>query len=299
MLGAKLHVFVYEGNRALRYLFCTVKTFTLLIKEKPQIVFAQNPSIFLIYLLITAKLLFRYKLISDAHYVGIKSSSENKIYQALLDICNIMVDFVIVTNVEHQQYVRSIGGNAVVCEDPLPDINNYYEKEIESTKTVYYICSFDVDEPYKNAFMAAQLLNKENYCFQVTGNYKRVKIDPTEYDSIDFLGYIPKDQYYKNLYSCSVVLDLTNNENCLVCGAYEAMVAEKPLVTSDTISLKNYFTKGTVFTSHNATDIANAVKRAYQNRNSLKKEIIDWKENIYNRQKENKLNIYRELGINV
>lgn len=297
MLGANLHVFVYEGNRIIRYIFCIINTFNILLKERPQIVFAQNPSILLIYLLIVAKFLFRYKLISDAHYVGIKSCSGNMIYQSILDLCNKIVDLVIVTNIEHQRYVRSIGGNAVVCEDPLPDITNYYVNENEYTKTVYYICSFDVDEPYNTAFEAAHLLNKDNYRFYVTGNYQRAKIDPSEYDYISFLGYLPTVQYYNNLYSCSVVLDLTNNENCLVCGAYEAMVAEKPLVTSDTISLKNYFTKGTVFTNHNAMDIANAVKRAYQNRNLLKKEIKDWKEDIYNRQNENILNIYKELGI--
>lgn len=297
MLGVKLHVFEYDGNRALRYIVCIINTLTLIARKRPNIVFAQNPSILLIYLLLVCRLLFRYKLVCDAHYVGIKSSSGNKMYQAVLDMSNKLVDLVIVTNVEHQRYVRSIGGSAVVCEDPLPDIVSHYAEEIEHAKTIYFICSFDVDEPFNVAFDAARLLAEDNYCFHVTGNYKKVKIDPDEYSYINFLGYIPTDQYYKNLYSCSVVLDLTNNENCLVCGAYEAMVAEKPLVTSNTSSLKNYFTKGTVFTSHSAIEIANAVKRAYQNRDLLKNEIKDWKQDVYNQQNDKKANIYRELGV--
>lgn len=297
MLGANLHVFVYEGTRVIRYLLCIIRTLLTLLRERPRIVFAQNPSVILITLLIAAKPLFRYKLISDAHYVGIKSCSGSRIYQAVLDTCNKMVDMVIVTNSEHQKYVRSIGGNAVVCEDPLPDISKYSINETNDSKTVYYICSFDVDEPYNDAFKAAKILHDDDYIIYVTGNYRRVKIDPSEYKHIRFLGYIPIEQFYNNLYNCSVVLDLTNYENCLVCGAYEAMVAEKPLVTSDTVTLKSYFTKGTVFTTHDAIDIANAVKHAYRNRNELKKEIKDWKENIFKQQNENKLNIFRELGI--
>ncbi|MDA8430919.1 MAG: glycosyltransferase [Geobacteraceae bacterium] len=297
LLGADLYVFSYEGNRVIRYIYCIIKTVTILCKAKPRFVFAQNPSILLIYLLIIFKALSRYKVISDAHYVGIKSFSGNKTYQLLLDVCNTMVDLVIVTNSEHQKHVASIGGKAVVCEDPLPDINKYCVNEIDQNKSVYYICSFDVDEPYRIAFDAARLLSEDNYRFYVTGNYKRARINPAEYDHIKFLGYVPTSEYYNNLYRSSVVLDLTNNENCLVCGAYEAMVAEKPLVTSNTASLKGFFTKGTVFTNHNAIDIAEAIKRAYQNRNLLKSEIKGWKEDVYCRQNENKVTILSALGI--
>jgi len=297
LLGAKLYVITYSGNRLLRYIYCMVSTLRILLKERPKYVFAQNPSILLIYFLLSVKILLRYKLISDAHYVGVISSDGRLMYQKILNLCNRMVDLVIVTNQGHKDYIHKNGGRAVICEDPLPDIIDYYTDETNDEKMVYYICSFDFDEPYDVAFNAAKSLIEHDYKIYVTGNYRRVNINPMKYPHITFLGYIQLDQYYNNLFKCNVVLDLTENENCLVCGAYEAMAAEKPLVTSDSTCLRSYFTKGTVFTKHDEDSIANAIEGAYRDRNILKDDIRQWKDEIKNRQEKNMLNIWNMLGI--
>jgi len=170
------------------------------------------------------------------------------------------------------------------------------EKE-QTEKIVFFICSFDVDEPYLRAFKSAEYLSKEGFSFRVSGNYRKVRIDPSAFPFVEFLGYLPEKEFYANLFRCSVVLDLTENENCLVCGAYEAMAAEKPLVTSDTKCLRNYFSKGTLFTNHNEISIANTINAAYQDRKLLEKEIRYWKESIYWHQKDRINNIYIQLGM--
>jgi len=38
-----------------------------------------------------------------------------------------------------------------------------------------------------------------------------------------------------------VVVDVTMQENCWLCGASEALAFNKPLVTSKTMALPNYF----------------------------------------------------------
>jgi glycosyltransferase involved in cell wall biosynthesis len=204
---------------------------------------------------------------------------------------------VIVTNDEHVKYVNSIGGKAVICEDPLPDITRYVGKD-GSEKSVFYICSFDVDEPYEIAFEAAEQLAADNFKFYVSGNFKRVNINPVNYPSVSLLGYVSEQEYYTYLYQSSVILDLTECENILLCGAYEAMAAEKPLVTSETMCLRKYFHKGTVFTKHDKKSIADAIRTAYKKRHQLINDIKLWKANIEKHQNNRKLNIYRELGIN-
>lgn len=294
MLGAKLFVFDCSGNLFIRYYKCLLKTFVALIKEKPKVVFAQNPSIILIYFLIFARFIFRYKLVSDAHFAGVIAYNGNIIFQKALDICNYFVDLVIVTNAEHVKYIHIIGGKAAICEDPLPDLTRHYAED-KSGKNVFYICSYDVDEPYEIAFKAAELLAEDGFKFYVSGNYKKAKLNPYDYPSVNFLGYVSEQEYYTYLYQSSVILDLTESDNILLCGAYEAMAAEKPLVTSDTRCLRNYFNKGTVYSKHDETSIVNAINVAYKERYSLINEIINWKATVDQHQNNRILNIYKKL----
>lgn len=294
LLGAKLFAFVYGGNRFKRYLICLSKTLKVLLQERPKVIFAQNPSIILIYFLIFARLFFKYKLVSDAHFAGVMAFNGNIIFQKALDVCNYLVDMVIVTNTEHVRYIDKIGGKAAICEDPLPDISRYFTEE-ESGKRVFYICSYDVDEPYAIAFKAAELLATDNFKFYVSGNYNKAKLNPSNYPSVNFLGYVSECDYYTKLYQSNVVLDLTESDNILLCGAYEAMAAEKPFVTSDTKCLRNYFNKGTVFTKHDETSIAQAVRKAYKDRLILINEISNWKATISEHQNNRIMNIYRVL----
>jgi glycosyltransferase involved in cell wall biosynthesis len=294
LIGADLHVFAHKGSRLKRYLSCTYDTVKTIYSNRPDIVFAQNPSILLNYLLILIRPFCGYKLVSDAHYGGVISCQKYKYFQKVLDICNRLVDLVIVTNNDHAEYIKQIKGKALICEDPLPDIMRYSVEE-SNQKRVLYICSFDIDEPYINVFNAAELLHKDGFLIFVSGNYNKVNLDIEKYPFVNFLGYLPESEYYIKLFKSDIILDLTEFENCLVCGAYEAMAAEKPLVTSDTVCLRDYFNKGTVFTRHDELSIANAIKTAYQDRIKLKNEIKDWQKLIYDLQKQRLDSIYREL----
>ncbi|UTG91411.1 glycosyltransferase family protein [Geobacter sulfurreducens] len=297
MLGSSLYVFNCTGGRVKRYVICCFKTISTLWKEKPAVVYSQNPSIVLVLFLLMMRPIFRYKLVSDAHYAGVVAFNGNKLFQSILNICNRMVDMVIVTNSDHARFIHDVGGKAVVCEDPLPDLTAYTRRYDDQSRTVFFICSYDVDEPYKMVFEAANLLAKEGFTLCVTGNYVKAHIDPKDYPAVSFLGYLPEAQYYEQLMSSSIVLDLTENENCLVCGAYEAMSAGKPLITSNTSSLRSFFTKGTVFTDHNVDDLIEAVKVAYKNRQQLSNDIVEWKEWAINRQAFNAKQIFEEIGI--
>lgn len=299
MLGADLHTIVYKGGRLQRYLFCARKTIGLLIREKPDVVFAPNPSIVLNYLLLTLRLLFRYQFITDAHFGGVIACSGSSLFQKALDLCNRWADLVIVTNRNHMEYIGSVGGTAVICEDPLPDLTKYYHHNTKSSgKLVLVICSFDVDEPFDLIVETAKQLSVEDFTISVTGNYAKAGIVPADFPEVQFLGFLPEDDYYKQLFQADIVIDLTEYENCLVCGAYEAMVAEKPLITSDTVSLREYFYQGTVFTRHDSASLVEAIKTAYENWNQLRDEIREWKEQVLKKQAERKSELQSVLGLN-
>jgi glycosyltransferase involved in cell wall biosynthesis len=276
-LGAELYVLSNNRTRLVRYVVCAAKSFLLIWRRRPSLVFAQNPSIVLAYLLILLRCVFRYTLVSDAHYAGVVAPDGNRFFQKALDFYNRHADFVIVTNDEHGKRVEAIGGNALVCEDPLPDIGRYTKADGEMVKKVFFICSFDVDEPYAETFQAAEALHEEGYTFWVSGNFKKVGIDPVEWPSIHFLGYVPESVFYSHMAESQVVVDLTTQENCLVCGAYEAMVLGRPLVTSNTLALRKYFSGGAIFVDHDPGCIADGVRLAYEQRETLKLNIEEWR----------------------
>ena len=297
MLGADLHVISHGGGRIHRYLRCASETLTMVRREKPDVVFAQNPSIVLNYILLLARFLYRYTFVTDAHFGGVTAYNGNYFFQKALDLCNRLADMVIVTNKEHADHVKSVGGNALVCEDPLPNLSRYDSGGEPIDKSVFFICSFDIDEPYESVFEAAWMLAADNYRFYVSGNYAKVDIDPADFPRVNFMGFVPDKQFYARLFQSDVVLDLTEHENCLVCGAYEAMAAERPLVTSDRVCLREYFGTGAIFTRHDSRSIAEAVKTAYRERSRLKENIREWKERTMRVQNERNAILRKALGM--
>ena len=73
---------------------------------------------------------------------------------------------------------------------------------------------------------------------------------------------------------------LTKKEFILTCGAYEAVSLKKPLITSDKITLREYFNKGVVYTKNDCRSIAFSVKYAIAKKRQLSREIDDLKDEL-------------------
>lgn len=114
------------------------------------------------------------------------------------------------------------------------------------------------------------MLDKET-CIYISGK-NRLNRDEVP-SNVVLTGFVPTKDYQNLLRSADIGMVLTSQEDCLVCGGYESVSAEKPLILSDTEVLREYFDKGTVFTGNNANDIAGAIKLAIKNRYALEKNI--------------------------
>lgn len=275
-LGVPLFIILSDRGRLARYASSISQTVALLCREKPSVVICQNPSIVLTLLLLWLRPFFGFKIGIDAHFGGIDASNGSEAPQWVLDYCNRTAEFVIVTNESHAHRVRSLGGKPFVCPDPLPDLAEHRGQGAEIPHKVFFICSFDIDEPYREVFYAAKILAPEGFHFFVSGNYRKGGITPEDFPHVELLGFVPEPEYYGHLFSSQLVVDLTENDNCLVCGAYEALVAAKPLVLSRKKALEEYFTGGTVFTENKAAEIAAAVRVAYAERSRLAEESRQW-----------------------
>lgn len=278
-LGVPLHVFDFGGGRARRQLRAISATLRLLWTTRPSVVFASNPSLVLTYLLLACRAVLRYRLVSDAHYGGVVDVTGSRLVQRLLNFANRHADVVIVTNSGHAGRIAAVGGTPFVCPDPLPQVRTSVappEALTGAQKSVLFICSYDPDEPFQAVFEAANRLAERGFRLFASGRYSRVGLSTGDAPNAVLLGYVDRATYESYLRNVDVVLDLTTWQDCLVCGAYEAMAAGKPCVLSRTDALTELFTHGTVFCSHDPDAIAQAVLQAYEQRSALRSQIADW-----------------------
>lgn len=264
-LDARLFEIDVRASRVKRYLLCIYRTLRVLVDEKPSLVFVQNPSIVLSLLAMTWCRLIRIPLVMDAHNAGVypfegKRPWANSIAKFLFR----MVNLTLVTNDSLATYVHGSGGRAFVLPDPLPIFGAPMPRTTRPSRPcVLFICTWAADEPFLEVIEAARHLDN-SITLYITGNSGgrensgRMPLP----ENVVLTGYLSDTDYEVLLRSCNLVIDLTTRQDCLVCGAYEALAAEKPLIVSDTRALRIYFDRGTQYTNNQALDLADKIKLA-------------------------------------
>jgi glycosyltransferase involved in cell wall biosynthesis len=79
--------------------------------------------------------------------------------------------------------------------------------------------------------------------------------------NVKFLGFLAESDYWERMRNAHAVLDFTLLDDCLVCGAYEAVAVGRPMLLSDTRALKDYFRMGALYSAADPGAIATAVRQ--------------------------------------
>jgi len=279
-LGWPLHEIVYPGSGWRRYLYCACKTVSVILKERPQVVAAQNPSVVLATLNVLLKNVLGYKAVIDAHNGGINPmEGRSRVMMAYSRLLQRFADVTIVTNEKLRAVVEGNGGRASVLPDRLPDVPETKRYPVTGRVNIAYICTFSADEPYREVIEAARSLPSDVMIY-VTGKFKG-KIDEASIPgNVKLLGFIPDDDFWALLSSADFILDLTLREDCLVCGAYEGVALEKPLILSDTKALRTYFYRGCAYVSPTSESISAGILKAIEGHDELNAEVARLKEEI-------------------
>lgn len=273
-------------NRIARYVTHLWETFFILARTRPRILIVQNPSIVLSVFVTCIRPLFRYKLIVDAHNGAILPDAEfsEKIIW-LYRYVQRKADLTIVTNKYLAEIVSRNNGQAFVLQDAVPQIHDtsLHPVDFSHRRNVVYICSFCNDEPYTEVLRACAKL-PDDIGLYITG---KVSDALKEYclslnNRVKFTGFLDDYDYFSLLKSADLIIDLTIRDNCLVCAAYEAVSVGTPILLADTKALKEYFTKGCVFTSCFEDNILHGIMYGLQNSNTLKSEIVDLRQDLFN-----------------
>lgn len=261
------------SNPIKKYVFGIMRTLFILVREKPKIVFCQNPSIVLSFFIVLMKFVTKMIVCVDAHNAGI-FPAEGK-YQILNWVARFIqrkADLTIVSNEALRQHVEVNGGRAFDLPDKIPSIPTIPIKKSHDLKgkiNILFICSYAADEPYQEVFDAARRIDPNIFIY-TTGNYKKGFVDiHTLPNNVILTGFLPEFKYREMLNAVDIVIDLTTRENCLVCGAYEAVAVEKPMILSNTQILREYFSMGAVYADNTCESLIKAISDVLKRKDEL------------------------------
>ena len=295
--NSKLYVLTSPENniirRFIRYVVLSIKTLRVLYYNKPKIVFAQNPSVVLAMILSVWKSFFKYILIVDRHSNFKLENMDSKYFKWKMFhiISNYSIrraDITIVTNKFLSDIVNKLGGSGFILEDKLPEMCEGKKIKLPGEINIVFVSTFSDDEPIDEVIEAAKHID-DKWNIYITGKYHRYfsrkAIDINDLPNNIFLtGFLPESEYQTLLKSADVIIILTREEYLLNCGSYEGISIGKPIILSDTKTIRNYFNKGVIYTKSSDVDISKAIVNCVEHKDELERGIgilkneltIDW-----------------------
>lgn len=262
-------------SKALDYLIKTSKTFYVLAKERPDQLWIQLPPSLLLHIAYIYKIIFKNdcQIIADLHNSMLRDKWIN--FPLARKLLNRM-DVVLAHNRSVKEELEQLGIKpeiiSVLEDYPFkyednPDISSESDKE----KYVIFPCSFDIDEPIMTVVEAAKLTDAK---FYITGNHK--KFDKSANgnipENIVFTGYISKAEYESLLLNASVVLGMTTRQNVQLSVANEGLSSAKPLILSNTKTLKELYCDAAYFVDNDdPKELADAVSYSLENIDAMSK----------------------------
>jgi hypothetical protein len=264
VLGAELCELSERARpRLVRYAASVAATLAAVRRRRPATVICQYPSAVLALLaLLVLRPVFGCRVGLDAHNGGLAlEPGSSRLQRRFAGWLQRRADFVIVHNDAVAAAVRERGGTLVALPDPLPELATVQPVDLGHPFNLLFVCTFKPDEPYLEVLEATRRIDPD-IGIHVTGE-PRGKVDPAAWpQNVVFCGRVPWARYDQLLRSVNGVIDLTTRERCLLCGAYEAVAAGKPMILSRTSTLMDYFSRGALFTDNRAHDSAHSIRRA-------------------------------------
>ena len=230
-------------------------------------VVVQNPSLWLTTIASFFKEHRKFRLVQDLHsyfslHIHDGHGLRGTVYRVLSRYCIRRADVTVVTNPELRDIVNMYGGRGFVLQDAIPDLRRHILGSPAKRGGVVFVCTYSPDEPVKEVIEAARILGSETTIY-VTGRVpQEVRSWPLP-AGITLTGFLAEQDYLALLEGADAVLVLSNQGYTLMCGAYEGLAFKKPLVLSDTTTLRSYFGDEMVYVDNTAASIAAGIRRVY------------------------------------
>ncbi len=258
----------------LSYFPKAIENIKILRRERPDVVIITNTTWVISTLNFIYTKLLNIKLILDSH----SCAFDHSFFKYPLFLSKFYAKhsfFSIVTNKSHQEMLKKIHAESIVLNDiPFEEkLKTDEKKDLGNKFNICYVCTFAEDEPFYEVFKAGEDL--DDVQIFVTGNYKKVGINPEKFKDIIFTGFISNEEYKLYLNNTDVIMTLTTREDTMQRAGSEAISIGRPLITSNTEMLKNTFYKGAVFVDNTSKEIRKGIEKTKSEYEFLKKNMLE------------------------
>lgn len=277
-LGATLH-FVQVGQPGVplqlpfRYTAQALRTWRILLAERPAIVLVQNPPIFCALVVYLYTRLFGGRFVIDSHTGAFVSPQ----WRWSLGLHRALSRRALTTLVHNRDQEKVVAGwrcpYLVVAFTP-GDYSVNEPMQLDGRFNVAVISSFRGDEPTATIFEAAERLPEIHFYFTGDPNRLPSQILATQPDNCCLLGYLPYPRFTGLLAAADAIMTLTDRDHTLLMGGFEAVSMGKPLITSDWPVLRDYFSMGTIHIVNTVTGICDGVCVARAERERLEADML-------------------------
>ena len=257
----------------LRYAIQAVLTLILLFRERPKVVFVQNPPIFGPLFAWVYCRLAGAGLIIDSH-TGALQGSYWEWSLPLHRFLSRRALATLVTNEHLGQMIESWGARSQIVVDVPSEFPAGRPYPLKHAFNIAVVSSFALDEPLEEVTEAAKSL--PDVGFYVTGDpargLKRLSADLPS--NVCLTGFLPEDDFYGLMRSVDAVMALTTQDHTMQRGACESVWLGKPIITSDWPVLRQNFHTGAVHVDNTVEGIRAGVLRARDRHLQLAGEIL-------------------------
>jgi Glycosyl transferases group 1 len=161
---------------------------------------------------------------------------------------------------------RDGGAPTLVLPDPLPDLASMVaapdgtgpaatdvRPSTDGGRSVVAVCGWGDDEPL-DALVDAAIGRR--WRLMLTGRPRRELDHP---DNVTIAGFLTAEDYARTLARADAIVVLTERDDTLLSGAWEAISLGRPLVVSRTHALQTTFGSGVRYVDPDATSIAEGI----------------------------------------
>jgi glycosyltransferase involved in cell wall biosynthesis len=281
LLDAKLILLTIDRKdlliRLFQYLILAFRTYFILLKEKPDFVIVQCPPIQILFPIYCYSQIRKAIFIVDAHtgaFIG--KGLHYPVYVRILRFFLRRARLTIIPNQDLVDHLLPWKISYFILEDGLPNLEvKPVAGKLE--KTVVLVSGGGSDEPIGEVIKAAKLVPEVKIF--ITGATMPKKEQPLSQNlfNLIFTGFLPESEYLNLLQQAEITMVLTTRPNTILCGAYEALSLEKPLILSDTETLRRHFPKGVIPVENTSEGIARGINQAFSILPQLQTEILQLK----------------------
>lgn len=260
----------------IRYVLQWVRTWQILLRDRPRLIFVTNSPPVAGLCVLSYCVLARAEYVLDTH----PPSLFGRKWRWARPFQRFTAKRARVNLVDQDRFktlLDSWGARTLVLGNPPKTIVLPTGSESRATRAPVftYVGTFGGDEPVDILLEAAGRL--PHVTFAVLGERRLAKRRWLESApaNVVFTGYLTKDAYWQQLALSVGVIVMTTHAHSLLGGAQDGLYLGRPLLLSDQPTLREHFTKGTLFFDNTADALTESIAQAMREQSRLEREIVE------------------------